>query len=195
MKSKATFLMVLILMAVACERSTPPQRVKNVVLNIQSHKVSGDDACTRLSAETNMIPLEEDAKLPLRDQIQKSGYTSFDSEITEQNFKLRATGRRDVVLYDLKGNLSSEQVVRCMKDDGNVPATIDEAVAFGMQSSQQPLGHVVIFLGTAWPSSGRLFVPALGYYTGGARNLLLLSFDVSWDTTCRFAAVRQSSSP
>jgi hypothetical protein len=72
-----------------------------------------------------------DPSIPLPEQIRKGNYGYVNEHYTPQNFTLTLTGNREVVLFDPNGFVSSKEMIRRMKRDGFVPATIDDALAMG----------------------------------------------------------------
>jgi len=141
--------------------------------------------------------------VPLAEQIRHGNYNYANPDITDANFSLTIpAGKREVVLYDPRGYVSSETMIARMKADGCRPATFDDALAMGIQYPDRQRQNPIVFLGTAWRDpGGDRRVPVLGVWDGsralslycfGERGLGLIWFDAGWSGLCRFAVVRVS---
>lgn len=133
------------------------------------------------------LVLNLDPSIPLAEQIRRGNYTYVNSVITPNNFHLMVpAGKRDIILYDPRGYVSSEEMVRWMKGDGCVPATLDDALAMGQQYPDRQRRNPIVFLGTIWPVAFGIRHVSVLY----GRSLELSWFDNTWNMLCRFAAVR-----
>lgn len=137
------------------------------------------------TAETFVLNL--DPTIPLEEQIQRGNYDYINPNFNTCNFQLTLSGKREIILYDPRGSVSSEEMIRRMGADGRVPATLDDAVAFGVQFPDRQRENHLVFLGTIW--SGARRVPALSDWYFG-RGLCLCLFGRGWGDGCRFAADR-----
>jgi hypothetical protein len=133
-----------------------------------------------------------DPTIGMAEWVRRGNYEYANPDIRERNFKLTPTGTREVVLYDPKGAVSSEEMIRRMKADGYKPAGIDDCLAMGAQFPERQRQNPIVFLGSVWrgPVGGQL-VPVL-YGWRGRRKLGLGWFDGGWGGSYRFAAVRES---
>lgn len=142
-----------------------------------------------LSYETYSVI--RDPTVSIQEQINRGGYGYANPAINSGNFKLSLSGSRDIVLYDPRGFVSSEEMIRRMDGDGFLSATLDDALAFGIEHPDRQCQNPIVFLGTVWRGSDRdRRVPVLNHWDG-RRGLHLRWFDSVWDGSCRFAAVRK----
>jgi len=143
------------------------------------------------AAETLILSL--DPSVSLQDQVARGKYGYVNPNYTPDNFRLTApAAKREVVLYDPRGYVSSEEMIARMKADGNKPAGIDDCLAMGAQHPERQRRNPIVFLGTVWCDSvGSRRVPVLDGWNGG-RWLFLCWFVGDWVGGCRFAAVRES---
>ncbi len=133
-----------------------------------------------------------DPSVPLEEQVQRGNYNYANPAITQEHFSLTLSGGCEVVLFDPHGTVSSEEMVRRMKQDGYVPATLDDALAMGTQFPERQRQNPIVFLGSVWrDGDGSRRVPVL-FDWSGERGLGLGWFVYGWSVRCRFAAVRES---
>jgi hypothetical protein len=159
--------------------------------NLNPTQQMANNLCRQLSVETGTFSLVDDPKISLKDQISNGGYLFVDPAITDQNFKLSIGGKRDLVLYTNPGDyLLPDEIIRCMNDDGYLPATLDDALAMGATFPEWQRQNPIIFLGTTWrDTEGHAHVPVLDVLHGG-RGLDLPWFQSGWGADFRFAGVR-----
>lgn len=82
--------------------------------------------------EVEAFALDLDPTVPLPEQVRRGNYGYVNPALTPENFRLTVpAGKRRVVLYDPHGFVSSEEMIRRMRADGCVPATLDDALAMG----------------------------------------------------------------
>lgn len=133
-----------------------------------------------------------DPSVRLAEQIRCGNYVYVNASIKPKNFTLTLpAGEREVVLFDPHGYASSDEVIACMKRDEYVPATLDDALAFGATYPDRQRRNPIVFLGTMWRSPGGNGIPMLSVRRRG-RVLNLGWFEYNWYNHCRFAAVRES---
>lgn len=144
---------------------------------------------TKTQPET--LVLELNPSVPLEVQIKRGNYNYVNPAINPQHFTLTLSGKREVVLFDPHGTVSSEEMVRRMKQDGYVPATLDDALSMGQQYPDRQRQNPIVFLGSVWPGFGGSRRVAVLSYWLGARRLSLSWFDSGWSDFYRFAAVRE----
>ena len=130
--------------------------------------------------------------IPLEEQIRRGNHKYSNPAINAGNFQLTIpAGKREVVLYDPRGYVSSEEMIRRMEADGYKPATLDDCLAMGAQHPDRQRQNPIVFLGSVWCDPvGYRHVPVLDDW-GGVRLLLLCWFDDGWSDVCRVAAVRE----
>ena len=143
-----------------------------------------------------MFTLNLDPKVPLAEQVRLGNYDYANPAFTTPgNFSLTLpAGKREVILYDPHGSVSSEEMIRRMKAEHCIPATLDDALAMGIQFPERQRTNPIVFLGTIWCDGiGLRHVPVLNFWYG-RRELNLSWFDDVWDDNAhgRFAAVRES---
>ena len=126
----------------------------------------------------------------LTEMINDGNYGYVDSNITQQNFPIQRSGRRqmEVALFHFDRIIVSEQAVAEMDKVGYRPATIEEFLALG--ASQPELQNdPMVALGSLWHGlSNKCFVTCL-CWSGGDRDLDLVSYESNWNEHYRFAAV------
>ena len=141
---------------------------------------------------TETFVLDLDPKVPLADRIRAGKYYYVDPAITPEHFTLTLSGKREVILFDPHGAVSSEEMIRRMKADHCVPATLDDCLVMGRQFPDRQCINPIVFLGMVWRGPGGYrHVPVLDDWFGG-RGLYLYWFDDDWHDFYRFAAVRES---
>ena len=148
-----------------------------------------------MSSQTNkpeIFVAELNARVPLDEQILRGQYNYINPAITTRKFKLTiSAGKREIVLYDPRGFVSSKEMIRRMKPDGCVAAVIDDCLAIGQQFPNRQRRNPIVFLGTVCRDAhGNRRVPVLDCWDG-ERKLDLAWFDDDWNDVCRFAAVRE----
>lgn len=132
--------------------------------------------------------------IPLAEQVRRGCYNYVDPAITAPgNFQLTLpAGSREIVLYDSRGFMKSDELIVRMQADGCVPAVIDDALACGAAYPERQRTNPVVFLGTIWRGADdRRLVPVLSAWNG-ERELDLRLFGCDWGGSYRFAAVRAS---
>lgn len=146
------------------------------------------------STETReTFALDLDPKVPLPEQIRRGNYSYVDPAITPEHFTLTLSGKREVVLFDdPHGTVFSKEMIARMKQEGCVPATLDDALAMGAQFPDRQCQNTIVFLGTVWPDPrSRRRVPVLGKWVGRRMLSLFSGFGGGWRDSYRFAAVRE----
>ena len=146
-----------------------------------------------MHTKTETLVLDLNPTIPPETQIQRGNYNYANPDINTRNFNFTLpAGKREIVLYDPKGFVSSEEMIRRMKEDGCVPGVIDDCLAMGQQHPNRQRGNPIVFLGSVWRGAhGRRRVPVL-VDCHGERKLSLCWFGDGWYGRYRFAAVRES---
>jgi len=141
--------------------------------------------------------IEIDPRVPFEERVRRGNYDYVNENITPDNFKLTKSGKRKIVLYDPKGAVSSEEMIRRMTENQDRPAVLDDALELGYKFPERQRQNPIVFLGeeTLWryPDGDRR-VPVLGRW-GGGRQLDLGWFGLGWRASYRFAAVREPLAP
>lgn len=69
-------------------------------------------------AEEEEYLIEIDPNLTFEERVKRGNYIGVDNNITPANFKLTKSGKRRIVIYDPKGDVSSEEMIRRMTENG-----------------------------------------------------------------------------
>lgn len=142
--------------------------------------------------ETFMLDL--DPGVPLAEQISRGNYDYVHEYYTPENFQLTKAGKREIMLYDPKGDASSGEMIRRMAENGDRPAVLDDALELGYKFPARQRQNPIVFLGeeTVWRGpDGNRRAPVLREWSD-ERGLDLCWFGDAWHAGCRFAAVRES---
>jgi hypothetical protein len=172
---------------------SPPQAGGGSGAGFYHAQISQEEISMSTSTETTRetFALAFDPTIGIGEWVRRGNYTRPNPDINERNFKLTLSGTRKIVLYDPKGAVSSDEMIRRMKADGYKPAGIDDALAMGAQFPERQRQNPIVFLGTTWRDpDGLQHVPVLSGWCGG-RRLGLDWFDFVWDGRYRFAALRE----
>lgn len=144
--------------------------------------------------EVKPFGLDLDAAVSLTKWIKRGHYDYVNANYTPENFRLTLSGRRKIALIDPRGCVSSREMIRRMKHEGLVPATLDAALAFCVAYPERQRHNPLVFLGTVWRDpSGNRRVPVL-FGCDNKRKLHLGWFDQEWFFFFRFATLRESQS-
>lgn len=143
-----------------------------------------------VASATESFALTFDPTVPFDGQVVRGKYDRVNPHITSEHFKLTLSGSHEVVLFDPRGTVSSQEMVARMKRDRYVPATLDDALALGATHPERQRQNPIVFLGSIWrnPDGDRRLPVLLEWHD--LRELALLRFDGGWLDRCRFAAVR-----
>ena len=120
----------------------------------------------------------------------------LDSNINSTNFPVAREPDPDeeVIIVDMKGPASSDEVKAHMDKEGLVPAEVEYcAREAGKMSPEELAEHPLVCLaGSGWTSPyGLRYVPVF-HAVGGGRCVRLLSWDAyQWPEYCRFPARRK----
>jgi hypothetical protein len=150
-----------------------------------SHVISTDD-----------IKLAVDYSKTVEQTIADGKYDWKNSDITVKNFPIspEMIGKKvDIAgrLFHFDRNISSEDAIKEMDDDGCRPATLMELLALGAIHPELQREFPIIALGSVWHDSDDYrHVPSL-YVFGRDRGLYLNDFDDAWNAQCRFFGVRK----
>lgn len=137
--------------------------------------------------------IEIDPNVSFEVRVQRGNYGFVNENIRPANFNLTKSGKRRIVLYDPKGDVSSKEMTRRMAENGDRPAVLDDALELGYKFPDRQRKNPIVFLGeeTVWQGpGGDRRVPVLSEWYD-LRELSLSWFDRDWFAFCRFAAVRE----
>lgn len=128
------------------------------------------------------------------EQLVRAGrYDWANNSITSRNFpsRERDQARLDIFLVSFDRNISSEDAIKAMEEQGLRPATLKELLALGAAHPNLQRENPIVALGLTWRyPHGHLGVPCLS--GGGSGRFLNLSwFEGDWLPYWRFAAVRK----
>lgn len=136
-----------------------------------------------------------DPAVSFEDRLRRGNYNYVHQDITTEKFKLRLTEpvRRSIVLYDPKGPVSSEEMIRRIQHNGDRRPTFDDVLEFGYRFPDRQRKNPIAFLldeGLWRISPGDARVPVLDEWLDG-RELDLRLFTDGWHAIFRFAVVRE----
>ncbi|MEK7161148.1 MAG: hypothetical protein AAB729_00460 [Patescibacteria group bacterium] len=131
-----------------------------------------------------------DPRVSIEKQITLGNYKTTHAEINSKNFSLTIpAGKREVILYEPHGYVTTEQVANRIATDGCKAATLDDALTIGVQYPERQLKNPLVFFGTTWNVGGRSLIPILDHWD----NDRVLEMDelsnTPWSSDYRFVAV------
>lgn len=126
----------------------------------------------------------------LAKMIADGRYDQVHRDITPRNFRLSATGFRQIelTLVQFKYPVAPLEAVMLMKEEGYRPATIEEILALGSQHPDLQRRIPIVGLGSARVVGNRRWVPCLGG-SETERALTLAVIYRRWSPYYRFAFV------
>ncbi len=128
------------------------------------------------------------------EQLVRAGkYDWSNDDITSSHFPSERWAKAlvDIFLVNFDHNISSEDAIAKMAEQGLRPATLKELLALGSAHPDLQRENPIVALGSTWRSpGGYVSVPYL-YGFGSTRSLVLSWFGGDWVPRWRFAAVRK----
>jgi hypothetical protein len=139
-----------------------------------------------------LVSVEVDYSRSLKKMIDEGHYSEVHKDITPRNFRLSATGFRQIelTLVQFKYLVAPLEAVMLMKEEGYRPATIEEILALGSQHPELQRRIPIVGLGSARVVESRRWVPCLGG-SESERTLTLAVIYRRWSTYYRFAFVKE----
>jgi hypothetical protein len=139
------------------------------------------------------VSVSVDYSRSLTQMIMAGRYDEVHRDITPRNFRLTATGFREIELnlVQFKRPVAPLEAVVLMKAEGYRPATIEELLALGSQYPELQKSVPIGALGSANVIQNRRFVPCLSGSLSH-RALTLAIIYRRWSTCYRFAFVKES---
>jgi hypothetical protein len=139
-----------------------------------------------------IVVLAVDYSRSLTKMIDDGRYDEVHRDLTPRNFRLSATGFRQIelTLVQFKYPVAPLEAVMLMKEEGYRPATIEEVLALGSQHPELQRRIPIVGLGSAHVVETRRYVPCLGG-SESARILTLVVIYRRWSIYYRFAFVRK----
>jgi len=140
-----------------------------------------------------IVNVAVDYSRSLREMIADGRYDEVHKDITPRNFRLSATGFRQVklTLVQFKHPVAPLEAVVLLKEEGYRPATIEEILALGSQHPELQKHIPIVGLGSARVVGNRRWVPCLGG-SETERTLTRAVMYRRWSTCYQFAFVRES---
>lgn len=166
-------------------------------------KVGGHDQALRIVSGAADIRIVTTSPTPAGRTITVPAGLDFDARVAEGRFGWRhdgltedrfsvtddQLGEHELKLFHFARNISSEDIVRLIRDDGFEPARIGEVLAFGRAFPEVQRLHPVVGLGSTADIDGKTSAPAL-WFDGVGRTIDLIWLDGDWHRNYRFLAVR-----
>jgi len=139
-----------------------------------------------------IINVAVDYSRSLRKMIDDGYYDEVHRDITPRNFRLLATGFRQIelTLVQFKHPVAPLEAVMLKRREGYRPATIEEILALGNQHPEMQRRIPIVGLGSARLIGNRRYVPCLGG-SEHERTLTLTVIYRRWSTYYRFAFVKE----
>lgn len=130
--------------------------------------------------------------LAFEERIKRGNYDWRNSDLTGKKFPVTAdqVGEWEWKLFHFNRNISSEEAIRLMKEDGFEPGAIGHILTFGEINPEEQRKHPIIGLGSVAKVYLSRFVPLL-WYVHDWRALYLHWFDDDWYDYYRFLGVRR----
>lgn len=127
----------------------------------------------------------------LKKLIEKLKLNYFHPAITDENFPYQKIPKGEAKLLQFNKTISTEDVLKELKEQGYRPATLHEGLAWAEKEWNKK--DAVVFLGSSWRDpSGDVGVPYLSRWRGDERGLYLNWRDYDWDARCRFLVFSES---
>ncbi|KKU85161.1 MAG: hypothetical protein UY15_C0040G0007 [Parcubacteria group bacterium GW2011_GWA2_47_9] len=152
-----------------------------------------DEVASFIGRIKNIFRVVVDCGQTLAQMIAAGKYNRVNSDITNANFPIIGSGKKNVAveLVHFNRSIESNEAIRELDRMGMRPATIEELLAFGAKYPEVQREFPILALGSVWRyrSSDR-YIPCL-YRVGSERYLDLGWIGSGWHGICRFAAVRK----
>lgn len=130
--------------------------------------------------------------LAFEDRIARGHYVWTNSGLTEKKFPVTAdqVGEWEWKLFHFDRDISSEEAIHLMKEDGYDAGQIGHILTFGEINPEEQRKYPIIGLGSVAKVNLNRYVPVL-WNDDGERELDLDWFDGDWHYGCRFLGVRR----
>ena len=167
-------------------------RILSGKLKIQIFSTTSDLGVA-VPAETEQF-LTVEADISFEDRITRGNYGWDNSDLTEKKFPVTAeqVGDWEWKLFHFDRDISSEEAIRLMKEDGYDAGAIGHILTFGEKYPEEQRKFPIIGLGSVAKVLLHRDVPGL-WSDGGERVLDLFLFDGGWRRRFRFLGVRRPS--
>lgn len=165
-------------------------RILSGELKIQLLSTTSDPGVV-IPAETEQF-LSVEADLSFEERVTRGQYGWRNSDLTEKRFPVTAeqVGDWEWKLFHFDRDISSEEAIWLMKEDGFEPAQIGHILAFGEKYPEEQRKFPIIGLDSVAEVGLDRNVPAL-WNDAGLRELILFWFDGDWVRDYRFLGVRR----
>jgi hypothetical protein len=139
-----------------------------------------------------LVSVAVDYSQSLTKMIADGRYDEVHKDITPRNFRLSATGFRQIelTLVQFEYPVTPLEATVLMKEEGYRSATIEEILALGSQHPELQRRIPIAGLGSARVVENRRYVPCLGG-SGAERTITLAVIYRRWSTCYRFAFVKE----
>jgi hypothetical protein len=141
----------------------------------------------------NGLRIVVDYSKSLAEMISAGKYDWVNSDITSKRFPVKGQGRVELnAEFVYYGKLmSSDDIVKDVKERSLRPATLSELLAFGETYPDKQREFPIVALGSVWQHwSGDRSLASL-HCLGSKRKLNLCIWESVWDGCCRFLAFRK----
>lgn len=166
-------------------------------------KVGGYDQALRIVSGAVAIRLMPVGPIPAGQTITVPADADFETRVAHGRYGWRhealtgdlfpvtedQIGEHELRLFHFARNISSEDIVRLIRDEGFEPARIGDVLAFGAAFPEVQRLHPVVGLGSTAEIDGKSSAPAL-WFDGDSRTIDLIWLDGDWHRNYRFLAVR-----
>jgi hypothetical protein len=136
--------------------------------------------------------IELDPAISLAERRRRGDYQGgFHPNITADNSRLQRKVRRLIVLYDPQDDVSTEEMIRRIREDGKRPCDVDDGLGIGITYPQRQVLNPLAFLdesAVCLGHDGSLCVPVLNTLKG-KRGFALGPQAGDWPNNFRFPAV------
>jgi len=135
-----------------------------------------------------------EADLSFEERIKRGHYGWRNSNLTEKRFPVTAeqVGDWEWKIFHFDRDISSEEAIRLMKEDGYDAGQIGHILVFGEKYPEEQRKFPIIGLGSVAEVDPDRCVPGL-WCVDGRSELFLRWFDGVWLRRCRFLGVRRRS--
>lgn len=137
--------------------------------------------------------IELDPAISFDERKRRGNYNYANPNITDRASHLTNKVRRFIVLYDPRGSVSTEEMKRRIRANGDTPASADDAFEVGYTFPERQRKNPILFLdenSVCVGGFGSQCAPVLSEWSD-RRGLLLLPLAGDWLVYFRFAAVRE----
>ena len=139
--------------------------------------------------DSNVYPISVSGNIV--DAVRAGRYDLFNDSVNDQFFTADQPHDCDLILKHFSKNMRVDPVLAILDAEGLRPATMSELLALGAQHSDLQRRFHIAALGSVWHNLRGY--SNVGYLSGNAgfRALHLYGYDIRWDASDCFAAVRK----